>query len=101
VSDKTIKRLIKQEVDAPRPSTLRRIATGLEIPVTELTPEYEGDQLERIEDKLDAILDWMQADGAAKRKAALRRHAEILEQARQRGRERKQEQPSAPAASQT
>lgn len=59
VSPKTIKRIEDQEIDNPRPVTIRRIAEALDLPPAALRPppELEVDQLERIEQKLDTILD--------------------------------------------
>lgn len=58
VSAKTIKRIEDQEVDNPRPVTIRRIAEALGIEPSRLRPppELEADQLHRIEAKLDRLL---------------------------------------------
>ena len=67
VSQKTIKRLIDEEIDAPRPSTIRRLADGLEIPVQRLKfdPGARVDQLERVEEKLDRVLALLAGDAQA------------------------------------
>ena len=59
VSPKTIKRIEEEKVDAPRRVTIRRIAEALEIDPDQLRPpeELEADQLNRIERKLDHLLD--------------------------------------------
>lgn len=56
VSTKTIKRLRGAKHDA-RPSTVRRIAEGFELPTAEFSPEAEADQLARIEAALDDLVD--------------------------------------------
>jgi transcriptional regulator with XRE-family HTH domain len=63
VSERTIKRIETEKVDNPRPVTIRRIAEGLGVPPTKLRPpdELERDQLDRIESKLDALLEWAEA----------------------------------------
>lgn len=59
LSPKTIKRIEEQKVDKPRPVTIRRLAEALEIDPTKLSPpeELEEEQLNRIERKLDQLLD--------------------------------------------
>lgn len=80
VSDKTIKRIELQQVDNPRPLTIRRIAEALDIDPAVLRPppEIEADQLNRIEEKLDRLL---RAIGAAIAPPADEGDPEELEQA--------------------
>lgn len=65
VSEKTIKRLLEEKTENPRPVTIRRIAKALKVPPSELRPppELEADQLNRIERKLNRLLEW--AEGRA------------------------------------
>jgi transcriptional regulator with XRE-family HTH domain len=60
VSEKTVKRLLEQKTDNPRPVTIRRLAEALEVDPTVLRPppELEADQLNRIERKLNRLLEW-------------------------------------------
>jgi transcriptional regulator with XRE-family HTH domain len=59
VSYKTIKRIEERKSGRPRAITVRRLAEGLGIDPTELKPpvEAEEDQLDRIEAKLNRLLE--------------------------------------------
>lgn len=63
VSEKTINRLRRSEHD-PRPSTLRRLSEGLGLKPDALSPEVEAGQLERLEEKLDVVVRWIEAQEA-------------------------------------
>jgi transcriptional regulator with XRE-family HTH domain len=95
VSSKTIKRIEEQKVDSPRPVTIRRLADALDIDPAELRPpnELEGDQLERIEAKVDALLDYFEIDFSAttapERAVAAARRARAQSQRKQPARDRK------------
>jgi transcriptional regulator with XRE-family HTH domain len=59
VSPKTVKRIEAEEVGNPRPVTIRRIAEALGVDPDQLRPptELEGEQLDRLERKINLILD--------------------------------------------
>lgn len=63
VADRTVARLEQAKVDRPRPSTLRKIADATGRKVEELRPDMDTEeknlraQLDRIEEKLDEILE--------------------------------------------
>lgn len=61
VDKKTIQRLEKAQVDRPRPSTMRQLATALEVQVADLRPDMQTEeknlraQLDRIDQRVQAI----------------------------------------------
>jgi transcriptional regulator with XRE-family HTH domain len=74
VSYKTIKRIEERKNDGePRAVTIRRLAEGLGIDPTELRPpvEQEEDQLNRIEQKLDRVLELLERQASEEIEADL------------------------------